>query len=152
MLLLAAFVAPTLQAQIHNPAKWRKSVTNTPQGEVTVTLEVALESGWHIYDVTLPEGGPTPTAIELDGSKAVQLVGTLTAEGKLAEVYDPNFDMKLRWYNGKAKFVQKFQIENPNDFAIAGDIIYMLCNDQTCLPPPARSLPLRKPTSPLRYK
>jgi thiol:disulfide interchange protein DsbD len=43
--------------------------------------------------------------------------------------------MKLRWYPGKVSFVQKIKVTNPSKFKVLGEIEYMACNDENCLPP-----------------
>ncbi|MDO5016785.1 MAG: cytochrome c biogenesis protein CcdA [Porphyromonas sp.] len=120
---------------ITDAVSFKQSVSNTESGEVTLQFTATLKSGWHIYDVDLPEGGPTPTSIELDGSKGVKLVGDLRPSKEATAVYDPNFEMELKWHTGGVTFEQKAQIEDPERFVLAGDLVYMLCDDQTCLPP-----------------
>ncbi|MDO5036410.1 MAG: cytochrome c biogenesis protein CcdA [Porphyromonas sp.] len=134
LLMMMVWVSPT-SAQILDPATWKVTHSNTESGEITLSFEVALESGWHIYDVELPSGGPTPTSIELDGTKGAILVGGLVTDRDPAVVYDKNFDMQLRWYSDKVVFTQKVQIEDPERFTLQGDLVFMLCNDETCLPP-----------------
>lgn len=135
LLMISLFFLPSLRAQIFEPATWKVSHSNTKSGEVTITFEVTLDGAWHIYDVELPEGGPTPTAIELDGSRGVKLVGGLVPSRAPEEVYDNTFEMNLKWYTGSVTFTQKAQIEDPANFRLQGDLVYMLCDDNTCLPP-----------------
>lgn len=120
---------------ITDAVSWEKKQTNTADGVVTLSFKATLKQGWHIYDVTLPDGGPTPTHIELDGAKGVKLLEGLKPSKKPTSIFDPNFDMNLRWYTGSVTFEQKAQIEDPEHFVLSGDLVYMLCNDQTCLPP-----------------
>lgn len=135
LLMISLFFLPSLRAQIFEPSTWKVSHSNTESGEVTITFEVTLDGDWHIYDVELPEGGPTPTAIELDGSRGVKLVGGLVPSRAPEEVYDNTFEMNLRWFTGSVTFTQKAQIEDPANFRLQGDLVYMLCDDNTCLPP-----------------
>lgn len=120
---------------ITDAVSWEQSHTNSADGVVTLSFKATLKQGWHIYDVTLPDGGPTPTNVELDGAKGVKLLGTLKPSKEATSVYDPNFEMNLRWHTGSVTFEQQVQIEDPEHFVLEGDLIYMLCNDQTCLPP-----------------
>lgn len=139
-LALSCFIAllpwSVAKAQmITDAVSWEKKQTNTADGVVTLSFKATLKQGWHIYDVTLPDGGPTPTHIELDGAKGVKLLEGLKPSKKPTSIFDPNFDMNLRWYTGSVTFEQKAQIEDPEHFVLSGDLVYMLCNDQTCLPP-----------------
>ena len=139
-LALSCFIAllpwSVAKAQmITDAVSWEKKQTNTADGVVTLSFKATLKQGWHIYDVTLPDGGPTPTHIELDGAKGVKLLEGLKPSKKPTSIFDPNFDMNLRWYTGSVTFEQKAQIEDPEHFVLSGDLVYMLCNDQTCLAP-----------------
>ena len=139
-LALSCFIAllpwSVAKAQmITDAVSWEKKQTNTADGVVTLSFKATLKQGWHIYDVTLPDGGPTPTHIELDGAKGVKLLEGLKPSKKPTSIFDPNFDMNLRWYTGSVTFEQKAQIGDPEHFVLSGDLVYMLCNDQTCLPP-----------------
>jgi len=62
-------------------------------------------------------------------------VGTLTANTKPVEKFDPNFDMKLRFFSGKVVFRQKIRITDAKKFTFEGAIRHMACNDEKCLPP-----------------
>nr|WP_311522044.1 cytochrome c biogenesis protein CcdA [uncultured Porphyromonas sp.] len=139
-LVLSYFIAllpwSSTEAQmITDAVSWEQSHTNSADGLVTLSFKATLKQGWHIYDVTLPDGGPTPTSFALDEAKGVKLLGALKPSKEAASVYDPNFEMNLRWHTGSVIFEQQVQIEDPEHFVLAGDLTYMLCNDQTCLPP-----------------
>ena len=139
-LLLVLLPLVDMEAQMVTDAVViNQSYTNTEDGVVTLTFDAKLKKGWHIYDVDIPEGGPTATVVELDGAKAVKLMGKLVANKDAHKVFDPNFDMELAWHNGEVTFTQKVQIEDPTNFVLAGDFIYMICNDETCLPPTRES-------------
>lgn len=136
LILLSLLPLLNIQAQmVKGATSWKQEHSNTAEGIVTLTFEATLQGGWHVYDVVLPEGGPTATHIELDGSKGVELLGGLTASKEPTSVYDENFQMTLRWHTGKVTFTQKAKITDPKGFVLAGDLIYMLCNDETCLAP-----------------
>lgn len=135
LLLTGLLALPTQAQMITDVARWSLSHSNTAEGEVTLQFKAQLKPGWHIYDVDLPEGGPTATHIELDGAQYVNGEGGLTTLETPVSVFDPNFNMQLKWHEGGATFVQKFRVLDSERFQISGDLIYMLCNDETCLPP-----------------
>ena len=41
----------------------------------------------------------------------------------------------LRWYPGTVSFTQKFKVTDPAKFKAEGEVEFMACNDETCLPP-----------------
>mgnify|MGYP000797963975 FL=1 len=43
--------------------------------------------------------------------------------------------MNLRWYPGTVSFIQKLKITDPGKFKVEGEVEFMACNDETCLPP-----------------
>lgn len=135
-LLLMLLPWAGVEAQmIKDAVSFKTSHSNTAEGVVTLSFEATLKEGWHIYDVDLPAGGPTPTAIELDGAKGVKLIGSLKPSKGATSVYDPNFEMNLKWHTGSVTFTQEVKVEDAAGFVLAGDLVYMLCNDVTCLPP-----------------
>ena len=66
--------------------------------------------------------------------EGVELDGKLMPEGKEIEAFDKVFEMKLRYFEEKATFVQKLKITAANYF-IEGYLEYGSCNDENCLPP-----------------
>ncbi len=120
---------------IKDAVKWTVKMSNNEKGEATLTFNAKMKSGWHVYDVNLPENGPTSTELLFDGHKNIVTVGSLKADRKADEVYDENFGMNLRWFGNEVNFTQVVRITDPKDFKISGEILFMVCNDQTCLPP-----------------
>ena len=42
--------------------------------------------------------------------------------------------MNLRWYPGTVSFTQKLKVTDPAKFKAEGEVEFMACNDETCLP------------------
>lgn len=93
------------------------------------------EKGWHLYDMNLPEGGPVSTSFTFETLKGAELIGQPVSSVKPTVVYDELFAMDLRWYPGTVSFTQKVKITDPKKFKIEGEVEFMACNDETCLPP-----------------
>ena len=55
---------------------WDFSLEDTRNGEVNIIARVSVEEGWYMYDVNIPEGGPTPTLMEFDKIAGAEVVGT----------------------------------------------------------------------------
>ena len=75
LLAAALFTAALLSAQSRNPVQW----TVETQG-ATATIQAVMEPGWHIYALTTPAGGPTPTTIKMGDTKAATGVRALPNE------------------------------------------------------------------------
>lgn len=126
---------PESMAQIIEAATWQIEPSNTKEGVVTLKFKGTPTQSFHVYGIDLPKDGPSPTSVELDESKGVTPLGPLKAETVPETHYDTNFGMELQWYSKPFTLTQQFQINDPKGFVIAGDLIYMGCNDNTCTPP-----------------
>ena len=125
-----------LNAQvIRDAVTWSRSVEDKSPTEKVLVFTATVKDPWHLYGTELPKGGPTPTHLLVDKIEGAELVGGLTSTQKPVEMYDPNFEMTLRFYSGKVTFRQKIRITDPKKFAFVGAIRYMACNDEQCLPP-----------------
>lgn len=134
-ILLLVFVTLAVQAQIHQPVKWKISLKDTPTAEKEVVFAATIDNGWHLYDMNLPEGGPVSTSFTFETLQGVELIGQPVSDIKPTVVYDELFAMDLRWYPGAVTFTQKIKITDPKKFNIEGEVEFMACNDETCLPP-----------------
>ena len=125
-----------LNAQvIRDAVTWSRSVEDKSPTEKILVFTATVKNPWHLYGTELPKGGPTPTHLLVDKIEGAELVGGLTSAQKPVEMYDPNFEMTLRFFSGKVTFRQKIRITDPKKFAFVGAIRYMACNDEQCLPP-----------------
>lgn len=133
MLALLALVA---QAQILTPVKWKIKLDDkggAPEKEIVFTA--TADKGWHLYDMNLPEGGPVSTSFTFETLNGAELIGQPVPSVKPTTVYDEQFAMNLRWYPGTVSFIQKLKITDPAKFKAEGEVEFMACNDETCLPP-----------------
>ncbi len=133
MLALIALVA---QAQILTPVKWKIKLDDkggAPEKEIVFTA--TADKGWHLYDMNLPEGGPVSTSFTFETLNGAELIGQPVPSVKPTTVYDEQFAMNLRWYPGTVSFIQKLKVTDPAKFKVEGEVEFMACNDETCLPP-----------------
>jgi len=138
--VLAALIAVfSLQysvfAQIYDPVDWEMTVSETSATEALLTFKATIESGWHVYALDLPsDEGPLPTAITFEDSDKYRLIGDVN-QGEYITDYDPNFDMNLNYFANNAEFSQKIERKSTKDFKVKGELSFMVCNDEMCLPP-----------------
>lgn len=137
--VLLAFIAVAAEAQIFTPVTWEFGLKDSGSPEKELLFTATLESGWHLYDMNLPEGGPVSTTFTFETIKGAELVGVPYTTTKPTTVFDELFDMELRWFGGKVTFVQKVKVTDPKKFAVMGEVEYMACNDENCLPPERES-------------
>lgn len=150
-LLLAVWIAgavgllsaPTSAAPV--PAHFTVSATPTPAraGEaVTVTVQVAVDPGWHIYSVVPVSDGPSATEIKAFGA-AVPL-GPTTEDAPI-KMFDDNFKREVGYHEKTATFQRRFKVTGPTGGVT---LHYQTCNDHVCLPPTDVNLALSVPIAP----
>ena len=93
-----------------------------------------IQPGWHVYSTGLGADGPISATFNVNKLDGVELVGKLQARGHEISKFDPLFEMKLRFFEGSATFVQKVKFTKPN-YRIDAYLEYGACSDQNCLPP-----------------
>ncbi|WP_294590223.1 cytochrome c biogenesis protein CcdA [uncultured Phocaeicola sp.] len=132
-LVMALLCLPVL-AQIQEPVKFKTELKTLSANEAEIIFSGAVENGWHIYSTDLPEGGPISATFNVDKIEGAEVVGKLTPRGNEIEKMDPIFDMKVRYFEKQATFVQKIKLTGGN-YKIVGYLEYGACNDENCLPP-----------------
>ena len=133
--LILVFITLTIQAQIFQPVKWKIQLNDSGSAEKEIIFTATADKGWHLYDQDLPEGGPVSTSFTFETLNGAELIGKPTSSVKPTTVYDEMFAMNLRWYPGTVSFSQKFKVTDPGKFKAEGEVEFMACNDETCLPP-----------------
>ena len=130
-------------ALLLNPAdtvpvvQWSFAASEVVDGRFTVALTANVADGWHIYATKLENDmGPIPTTIRFAPSEHFAAAGQLE-EPAPEEVFDPNFEMQVRYHSGTPSFVQIMNATTMAPFQLSGEVEYMVCNDKTCLPPVA---------------
>ncbi|MDR1455368.1 MAG: thiol:disulfide interchange protein, partial [Tannerella sp.] len=131
-LLLTVFLAG---AQIHTPVRWKIELTDPVSAEKEVRFTAIAEAGWHVYDMNLPDGGPIPTSFTFETLRGAELIGKPAASVTPVTVHDDMFDMDVSWYAGTVTFTQKITVTDSRKFKLAGEVEFMACNDEMCLPP-----------------
>ena len=132
--LLMVLGFTTAFAQIQDPVQFKTEWKKISDTEAQIVFTGVIDEGWHVYSTDLPEGGPISATFNTDKMEGIELDGKLMPEGKEIEAFDKVFEMKLRYFEGKATFVQKLKITAANYF-IEGYLQYGSCNDENCLPP-----------------
>jgi thiol:disulfide interchange protein DsbD len=132
IILLASMFA---QGQIMTPAKWTIHLEDSGTPEKTIVFIVTLDTGWHLYDMNLPAGGPVSTSFIFETLQGAELTGNPEPSVQPVSKYEELFGMNLRWYEGEVTFRQKVRVTEAGKFKVAGEVEFMTCNDETCLPP-----------------
>ncbi len=121
-------------AQILKPVKWSFKVNRLNDTEAELQFIANIDKNWHVYSQYVPDGGPRPTVFTIDKSQGFQLIGKVQ-EPKPIEEYDPNFEMRVKYFALKAVFKQKIKIITDKPLKVTGVLEFMCCDDHQCLPP-----------------
>lgn len=121
-------------AQIQEPVKFKTELKTISNTEAQIVFTGNIDAGWHVYSTDLPSGGPISATFNVEKIQGAELMGKLTPQGKEIENFDKVFEMKLRYFENTATFVQKFKITDAS-YQIEGYLEYGACNDENCLPP-----------------
>lgn len=132
--LLLAFMCLPVLAQMQDPIKFKTEWKKISDTEAEIIFNASIEKGWHLYSTELGDGGPISTSFNVDKIEGAEIIGKLTPQGTEIDKMDPIFQMKVRYFEGTAKFIQKVKLTD-SKYTIAGYLEYGACNDENCLPP-----------------
>ncbi|MGI8811292.1 MAG: protein-disulfide reductase DsbD family protein [Pyrinomonadaceae bacterium] len=144
IIVFALFLVVSVSAQ--DPAKWSLTIppaggADTRAGDVfVVKLRVQIETGWHLYGLDQPAGGPIATTIKVSDGVHFQIAGEINSPQPKSGA-DPNFTsdgkpLETKYFVENAEFsVPVKALDNVAPRGISFDVRFQLCNDTFCLPP-----------------
>ncbi len=132
--LLFFIVTQSTVAQVFEPVKWTATVEKISDAEYELISTATIDPGWHLYSQQVYDDGPISTRFSYSENDNYKLVGT-TSEDKGKTVDDPVFDMKIKFFEDKAEFRQRIKIINQELSVVKGEVEFMVCDDEKCLPP-----------------
>ncbi len=135
LLLLIALLAFTVgNSQILEPVKWTASIEKISDTQYNLVSKATIDPGWHLYSQNVPEDGPIPTTFTFDDANgAFKFVGN-TGEEAGRVVNDPVFQMRIKFFEKSAVFVQRVELLGDVK-TVNGTVEFMVCDDSRCLPP-----------------
>ncbi len=132
----SATAAPTAapKSQILEPVKWDFTAKKTGSKKYDLIFTAHIDKGYHLYSLTIPEGGPLPTEFSFEDSKQFKLVGKPVEVTKPIEKYDDVFEMDIKFFEDNAVFKQAIELtSDDSDIPVIGEIAYMTCNETGCV-------------------
>lgn len=126
--------AVAMQAQIQDPVKFNSELKILAADEAEVVFTAAIDKGWHVYSTDLGDGGPISATFNVEKIFGAEVVGKLKPVGKEISTFDKLFEMKARYFENTAQFVQKLKLTG-GAYQLEGYLEYGACNDENCLPP-----------------
>ncbi len=132
--LLLMFVVWAAHAQIQDPVKFKAELKTLSDTEGEIVFTGTIDKGWHVYSTDLGDGGPISATFNADKMTGAEVIGKLKPAGKEISTFDKLFEMKVRYFENTALFVQKIKF-TAGTYDIDGYLEYGACNDESCLPP-----------------
>lgn len=142
ILLSVAMLLPvqTGHAAVSTHVDWSVEAEMTSGREGIVRWTANIESGWHIYGLTMPKlentVTPPPTSFTVDSFPGLVLKGDIVPDRPAAMKVDEVMNLKVGQWDGKVTFIQHFAIsEGVSGVDIRGVVRYQACSDKACTPP-----------------
>src|SRR5579862_383130 len=133
-----AFFASACFGQHLDPVQWslRSDVQRVRPGDpIALHLTATIQPGWHLYSLTTPEGGPTPTTAVLEGGT---LQSAALYEPAPERRFDPSFNLNTEIFSGQVILLVTGSVvptHTEGGLDVIADLRYQACSDRLCLPP-----------------
>lgn len=131
---LVLVLSVAVSAQMVDPVHFTSQLNMLGGDEAEIVFSAKIDNGWHLYSTDLGDGGPISATFNINRMDGAKTVGKLTPKGKEVTQYDKMFDMKLCFFEGSGKFVQKIKFTKET-YDIDCYLEYGACNDEMCMPP-----------------
>ncbi len=135
IIIVLVLIVFTISAATAQKVTWSYTAKKIAGDKYELHITAQPPVGWHIYSQNTPDGGPVPTAFTFNKNPLVTFSGKAKEAGKLVTYYDKNFKVNVKYFDGKAEFVQTITVKGKVKTNITGEVESMICNDKQCLPP-----------------
>ncbi|CAH1001308.1 Thiol:disulfide interchange protein DsbD [Neolewinella maritima] len=125
-----------LSAQFASPIQWTFTQRAMGEDRVELIATATAEENWAIYSQYTDEGGPVPTTFYWNEGDHYERIGEVTEAGHKKEGLDELFGVNVIKYlsDEPVTFTQIVRVLD-YDKPITGEVEYMCCDDEQCLPP-----------------
>jgi hypothetical protein len=103
----------------------------------TLELAAQVQSGWHVYGLSQPPGGPIPLRVTLDDDRLGRLADAPSGTAP-EQTHDPRFNLDTQFYTHAFTVhvpVQVSQQAAAGRQLIPVSIRFQTCSDRECQPP-----------------
>ncbi len=134
ILMFLVFCAVSVSAQLQEPVKWKFEIKEVNQYEVQVIAHATVETGWKVYGLNVPEGGPVATEMTFEAGEGYKPLKKAIEVTPPTVKHDEVFDMEVPYFKKTASFSQNVRVTK-RPATIKGYVTFMCCDNETCLPP-----------------
>lgn len=132
-MILVVFTTAKAFCQIEKPVTWSFAIKKEKNNEAVVLLKATIQNSWHIYATDQKAGGPVKTSITFAPSPDYVLTGKIT-QPKPQTKFETAFNMNVSYFENSVIFQQRIKLKSGRG-TLHGNLEYMTCNNQKCLPP-----------------
>lgn len=118
-----------------NPVAWSFFSKKVNATTYEIHLTAKIETDWHIYSQTTPEGGPVATSVSFNRNPLVIFDGPVKEAGKMEQHFEELFGVDVKQFSTKVDFIQLVKLKMNAKTNVSGMIEFMTCNDRECMPP-----------------
>lgn len=134
-LLMVMGITGICMAQGGDPVSWSFTSKKIADKTYEIHLTATIASPWHMYSQSSPDGGPLPTKISFTKNPLVTIDGKTKEVGKMETKHEEVFDVDVKQYSNKVDFVQVVKLKSNVKTNITGNVEFMACDENQCLPP-----------------
>lgn len=134
------FCAPAAAiAQPVETASWTVSAPAAlkPGSKTVITLQGAVQDGWHLYALKQAPDGPTPLLVSIEKNGVATANGVVTGSAP-QKVRDPAFGLDTQFYAQAFTLMVPVRLKDnlkPGPQAIPLSVRFQTCNGAVCQPP-----------------
>jgi thiol:disulfide interchange protein DsbD len=118
------------------PVDWKVTAIRVSTDEYEVNFNANIKEGYYIYSqFSKGSKGPMPTTFNIEGENERLKTTKRKEEGENKIVkYDDYFKMTLTKFADQVTFTKKIKLKSGSK-RLKGQLFYVACNDEICLPP-----------------
>ena len=138
-LFISSLLFISISAQ--NPIKWKVNANEVGENLYELEISAEIEKGWHLYSQFLesnegydPDNSPLSTYITYELNDYIDTIGSSKEIG-IETHFDPVWEAEISFFSNKASFIQLIQLNHSDSTILKGNVNFMACDDQQCLPP-----------------
>jgi extradiol dioxygenase family protein len=125
----------SLMAWSQNPVSWSYTQKKIGDKVYEVHLTASIAKGWHIYSQHQSQDAiALPTSVKFNSNPLVSFKGKIDEKGTLETVKDEVMQIENRQYENVVDFVQLVNKRANVKTNVAGEIEFMACTGERCLP------------------
>ncbi len=120
------------KAQVDDPIAWSVKAKAISGNKYELTINATIEQDWHLYSITLPEGGPIATTFTFNQSPDFKLIGKVKELTKPIKEHDEIFNLDLSFFANSAEFSQEVELTGAAT-EIKINVEYQACFADKCI-------------------